>query len=397
MWYLLAVILFLICPRVVEGDVLINEFSPETVPQTVELVNTSSQSADISGWYIDDDGGSTYYTVAPETIIFPQSCILLSGSFNLNKATADTVRLFNNIYPPTASGAQTLDSFSYKTSPGIGNSYARIPDMTGDWTATSSSFGMTNIGSKPCLIQPTPTPALSPTPVEQTQSSFSSSTQSEINNIWISEVLCFPEAGSPEWVELYNNNDTAVSLSGWFIDDGANVGSSPKKITLFINPYSYASVEMTSSLFNNDKDSVRLLDPQMLERDGFEYANPKQGTSLSRISWDNDEFCITAPTRNLANALCTEKPGLTPHQPSSSSSSSRSFKSVSASTINKTAISSYTQNNSPSSVLGVFTDNVSYMSTPDKPPSPIPHLSFLSISYSILTITSVLIKIRNGP
>jgi len=44
--------------------------------QSVELYNTASSSADISSWYIDDAGGTTYFTIPPYTIIPPLSCMV---------------------------------------------------------------------------------------------------------------------------------------------------------------------------------------------------------------------------------------------------------------------------------------------------------------------------------
>ena len=61
--YILFSILSLFLVPSVFADVRINEFLIEPEPQTIELINTGSESADISGWYIDDSAGTTYFTI----------------------------------------------------------------------------------------------------------------------------------------------------------------------------------------------------------------------------------------------------------------------------------------------------------------------------------------------
>ncbi|MBI3366623.1 lamin tail domain-containing protein, partial [Candidatus Roizmanbacteria bacterium] len=118
---------------VADTTIRINEFFIEPTPQQVEIINTGTQSADISGWYIDDNGGSTYYTIPQSSILYPNACLVFAGDFNLNKSSPDTIRLFNTIAPPTSTNANLIDSFSYKLSSGSGISYLRLPDGTDNW------------------------------------------------------------------------------------------------------------------------------------------------------------------------------------------------------------------------------------------------------------------------
>src|SRR3989339_835225 len=132
---LLILFLFLIIrPIHGEAKILINEFLIDPQPQQVELINIGSDSADVSGWYLDDSGGTAYYTIPQSSVIYPNSCLVFSGDFNLNKTSADSLRLFNNLFSPTSSSPQLIDSFSYKSSSGSGISYLRIPDGENLWS-----------------------------------------------------------------------------------------------------------------------------------------------------------------------------------------------------------------------------------------------------------------------
>ena len=138
------------------GDVVINEFlvDPE-VDQWVELYNKGSSANDISGWKIDDSGGSQAYNIPQgSTINSGEFKVFSSSYFNLNRASADKIRLLN--------GTNEEDSYSYPSGPGTQNTYGRIIDGTGSWGIfTSSTKGSTNNASTP---QPTPTTQTTVTP-----------------------------------------------------------------------------------------------------------------------------------------------------------------------------------------------------------------------------------------
>ena len=159
-----CVIFILLYPVFGEQNIKINEFAIDLNPQQVELINTSSSSADISNWYLDDSGGTTYYTLPQNTYIYPNSCLVFSSDLNLNKSSPDTIRLFDNTLPPTATNASLIDSYAYKSSPGTGKSYLRNPDGENNWIAGVSTLGQYNLTGQNCVITPTLTPTPSPTP-----------------------------------------------------------------------------------------------------------------------------------------------------------------------------------------------------------------------------------------
>lgn len=163
---LLLLPLFFLCKPSIAfaGDVVINEFLVEPeAEQWVELYNKGATSFDISGWVIDDNGGIQAYDIPPGTTISSGEFRVFSSSyFNLNRASADRIRLLN--------GTNEEDSYSYPTGPGIQYTYGRIIDGTGSWGIFSSpTKGSSNNVSTPQstpTTQPTatPTPSKTPTP-----------------------------------------------------------------------------------------------------------------------------------------------------------------------------------------------------------------------------------------
>lgn len=444
---LIYILLFILKECVyAENNVLINEFVIDPQPQQIELLNIGSSSADISGWYLDDNGGTTFATIPQNTILYPNSCYIYFGDLNLNKSSADTVRLFNNTSPPTSSSAQLIDFYTYKSSPGTGIGFSRIPDGQNNWLSTNSTIGLFNENNLSCIFIPTttptptstpsptpsPTPNNTPTPTIQQFNPTPSPTMgtllgasnetptptnslSTIDNVFLSEVMIHPKTGEKEWIELFNNNDFNVDLVDWYIDDGENTGSTPKKFSTIILAKSYYIFEFSSSIFNNDSDQVRLLDQNKLEKDSFEYNASQENISYGRVSFDLNDFCLQEPSKRDVNNSCIN--------PTTTSIPTTSLKTITPTSMLKTVvakISSVRQTNpnnqyplrssgqaiikqfSPSILLKAsnFQNNqeevlgISTMNDNFYPNKLIKLFSLLSFLYSFLTIIYILIKMK---
>lgn len=298
-------LLLSLAPRI-RASVSLNEFV--VLPnQTVEIVNTSSESADISGWYIDDSGGTTYFTIAQNTIIAPNSCIVVTGSFNLNSASADSVRLFDNSYPPTSTSAAIIDQYYYVKSPSPPASFSRIPNGDGMWVEYPQSLGFWNNTTNSCIaptITPTPLPSSSPTPSATPSLSPSPTIVPipSINGIHIVEIYPYPDSNEQEWVKIHNTNMFDVDLVDWYIDDSESSGSPPQQFTASIKSDSFYIINLNRSILNNDGDIVRLLDNEQKEKDFFEYSQTtKAKTILVNNNGSTTTIDITvSPTVKLA-------------------------------------------------------------------------------------------------
>lgn len=390
------------------AQIRINEIGIEQNPQTIELINISSGSADISHWYLDDAGGTTYLTIPDNTHIYPLSCIVFTYDLNLNKSSPDIARLFDATAPPTSNSARLIDSYSYKSSPGNGLTYSRLPDGADSWATAEASFGLWNNTHENCIISPTSTPTAIPTPtttppisITNIPTSTPTSYQNTYNSIYFSEVMVYPEKNETEWIELYNDNDFSVSLHNWYIDDLENEGSSPKLFSLEIPPKQYGVFELSSSLFNNGGDSVRLLDTNKNEKDTFEYSSAVQGKTFGRISFESDLFCLQNPSKNVPNNPCIEP---TP-QPTSKTNStptnnsimqSKKTNAITQESIQPTHYSSLPVSNIQPLQNNVLGENTQRELSPVSPVYFYQTPFYISFSYSLLTIFSTLIKMKNA-
>ncbi len=287
------------------ADIYINEFQIEPLQQ-VEIVNRGNSPFDVSGWYIDDDGGTTYYTLPQGTIIEPNYCVVIEGKFNLNKSSGDTIRLFDSTAPPAATLSGLIDSYTYDISPGEFISFQRIPDSSADWLSGPSTLGNWNETKISCQKLPSPTPTLISIPIPEQTPTPSPTEASPVTNIRISETMVHPDSGANEWIELYNPNNHDVTLLNWYIDDTSEAGASPKKFTLLIPAKGYGVYELTSGIFNNGGDSVRLLNYSNLTVDSFSYLDTEKGLSVGRPQIHSETVCQMEPTKGYENENCME-------------------------------------------------------------------------------------------
>ena len=209
-----------------------------------------------------------------------------------------------------------------------------------------------------------------------------------------------PKTGEKEWVEIYNDNDFSVSLNNWYVDDLENSGSSPKLFSLEINARSYGIFDLASSSFNNGGDSVRLLDFNKDLKDDFEYKETEQGKTLGRVSFPSDGFCLQEPSKNLVNNSCIN-PTPTPLRPTGFAGQAPiknippdvsilpAGRQVHQSINYPTGVINNNFNNGD--VLGTANELI-INSSNNKPL--INLLSFLSIFYSLLTIISILFRMK---
>lgn len=138
------------------ASVVINEFQIEpTTNQWVELFNNGNDVVDISGWVIDDSGGTEKFIIPENTLIARNSFQLFeSGKFNFNKSSADSVRFFNF-------ENSLVDSKEYPGSSGQDVTIGRYPDGGNNWGICTP----TPSGNNNC-VSPTPTSTLILTPTE---------------------------------------------------------------------------------------------------------------------------------------------------------------------------------------------------------------------------------------
>lgn len=119
-------------PPAAPGEVVINEFVASATTEWVELYNTTLQTKDISGYYIDDiaAGGGAPIVIPADTVIQPGGFYVLQFAGFLNNG-GDDVRFLD----PTQS--LVLDSHTYASAT-ADHAWYRYPDG-GAWAAVETS------------------------------------------------------------------------------------------------------------------------------------------------------------------------------------------------------------------------------------------------------------------
>ena len=177
--FLISLAIFLFFPRIVFAKVVINEFQIKP-DQWIELYNKGEDSIDISGWIIDDDGGTEKYIISSGIMLPSKRCMSFSGGkFNWNTTSEDTVRLLDSNF-------NLKEEYIYSSTPGEGISIGRVIDGEGDLVVlVSSSRDKFNTTGESCLaltITPTPIPTSTPTSKSPTPTPKSAATY-KINEV----------------------------------------------------------------------------------------------------------------------------------------------------------------------------------------------------------------------
>jgi len=397
----LVIFSFLFLARIVFGELTINEIYP--APPTgeyewVELYNPENYNINLSAFTLSDLAGNKIKL--PQSILFPLDFIIASSSSILNN-NGDTVILKDNLN-------NIIEIATYSGSFTPEKSYGRCPDGVGQWmifnliTKNSSNNDAcflltptvaptdTTIALPSNTPVPTSAPTVPPTP-EPTPVSF--------NNVYISEVMVNPATGENEWIEFYNQNDFTVELVDWYADDQENSGSTPRKFSLTIAPNGFSTLDLTASIFNNSGDSVRLLDFNKNIKDSFEYDSSEKNISWGRIDFESDQYCIQNPSKNTTNNSCLYpevKNSIVTTLINTSLPPTQMNRAITQTKINYQPVvkpSFLLMQNSTASVLGAkTTKKISNKNTNNQ--HVISSLSFASLSYSVLTIASIFLKIK---
>lgn len=274
---LFGVLIFLILPPPAFADstLLINEILPypsSGEKEWIEFFNPEDQSQQISGYKLTEEtaSGNTVIHSLPEFTLTPTSTCYYQFSTNSLNNDQDTVTLLdsNNI---------VLDSYSYQKT--VQNkSFARIPDGS-VWSAEAAPSRTGLCG--PSEVTSSPSPQL---------------------NVKLWEFMPNPTKGDKEWVELFNDSSQPADVGGLQIDD-IDGGSTPLIIPDgTVIPALGFLVFTLESKFNNEGDSVRLLNPNGSVIETGDYQNSIEEVSYAKTAQNNWAQTST-PTPNGPNQI----------------------------------------------------------------------------------------------
>ncbi len=143
-----------------------------------------------------------------------------------------------------------------------------------------------------------------------------STTSSEKIKVIINEFLLQPNDGEKEWIEIYNDSEVSVDLTGWTLEDGTGKIFA---LTSTLEAKNFLVIELTTSKLNNDGDAViikntsgEIID-EVYYGDGeirSEPAPPKKGNTLARsatgldTNHDAEDFAeTTTVTKGFTNVI----------------------------------------------------------------------------------------------
>ena len=345
----------------------------------IEIYNNSDLDLSTFDYNLTDLAGNKIKWTTDTIDAF--SFLLATASAVLNN-TGDTIFLKNSIN-------EIVNIATYSSTLSSLQSYSRCPDGGDNWIATTSvTKNSSNLPA--CFVltpTPTSTPTFTPTPTAQ-PTPFP--TPVSFGNIFLSEVMVNPLPGENEWVEFYNDNDFPVDLADWYVDDKEGAGSSPKKFSLEIPAKSYKVYVLTSSVFNNDGDSVRLLDFNKTLKDDFEYFTSIAGQTYGRALGEED-FCLQASSYEAVNNSCLTPLVLVASMPSPTMTTTKI--SSPAKPVAVTAKPVKYQVNTKNNRVG----KVEVLGVAEKKSvrnSAASQFSFLSFSHSLLTMFAILFKMK---
>lgn len=137
--------------KVTYAKVMINEVSPRTDPEWVELYNQSSEAIDLTLYKLVDKAGNTEFLTNLATVSANTYVVFTRPKGWLNDTTEEYLYLFAPNLP------DPLDSLSY-TSIQEGKTIARVPDLSVSWLINQlPSMGFAN---------PDPSPSPSPSSID---------------------------------------------------------------------------------------------------------------------------------------------------------------------------------------------------------------------------------------
>ncbi len=262
-------------PGFFSNEVVINEWLPnpvgsDTKEEFIELYNTGSEAVDLSGWQLDDsEGGSKLFTIEP-------GLTLAAGGYAVFKSDQTKISLNNNgdqvrLFSPDEVVRQQVE---YSGSMAEGVSVNRVADTYQH--STTATPGSVNII----------TAASSEMPADEANEeagSFDFST-----TVLINEFLPNPAGADAagEFIEIINLGSKEIGLAGWQLDDGEG-GSLPYAIPADVRLPAGGILALrrgqTKIALNNDRDTVRLIDPASVIVSSFTYTDPvAEGVSYNR-------------------------------------------------------------------------------------------------------------------
>lgn len=290
----------------------------------IELHNLGPHAVDLGGWTLSDGGD---INVSLQGVIGPYGYFLLERTDDTTVSDIAADQIYTGSLRNTGEqlelrgpGGELIDSANADGGgwpAGVADLRFSMErrggsDLPGNW-ASFTGYGGNGLDAVGGAVSGTPRRSNSlfvPTPAPTHVPS----------RVVINEVLIRPRydwegtggvTTADEFIELYNAGDLPVYLKGWWLDDGAGVGSRPFDLPgVTISPRGYAVFFRTQTkiALNDSGDTVRLLAPHGLLIDQISYLRVRAyNLSYGRLPDGSNNFHYGLwPTPRQANLLFEE-------------------------------------------------------------------------------------------
>ena len=122
------------------------------------------------------------------------------------------------------------------------------------------------------------------------------------SDVVLNEIFANPINEDDEFIELYNNSENEIDLSGWSV---ADLVKSYSIVDVKILPKSFLTLDksLTGIALNNSNETVKLLDKDGATLDSYSYESTIEDRSFSKITDGVGEFTSGVNiTKNSPNA-----------------------------------------------------------------------------------------------
>ena len=285
-------------------EIIITEFLPNPEDsdrdnEFIEIYNNEEKDIDLEGWTIQDKAGKV------KTFIIPEKNIIKAKSYKVFYSDETRIALNNS-----GDGVVLKDNYenivsetSVSDSAKEDQSYSLDENNKWVWTLRPTP-GRENVIKledqkvleKDVEIKDSEEESVIKKVETEKKVEYDFSDQVSISEIFPNPVGRDNTNGLYEWIELYNNSEKDVNLSGWQLDDVLNKGSKPHTIESMIikaNDYILLSSDVTKVIFNNSGDEINLLWPDGSVVEKVSYGKSQEGHSYSLSSeeiwfWSKD-------------------------------------------------------------------------------------------------------------
>ena len=273
--------------KIIISEIMPNPLGDDTKLEWIEIQNTSANPINLAKWKLNGISLPDFEISSNEIILLTRD---KSSIISSNRMVDFTFNLVNSGGTLTLLNTETTSESKFDYVQSVeGRSFELL---SGDCLTISihdlnHTMGLANT-SCDAIVGPTVTPY--PTVIYYTTYNY--------QDLLISAILPYPSAGS-EWVEIINNSQAEINLSGWVLSDESSKTYQFPELSLSTG--AKTRIFPANLSLNNDGDTINLYDPLHKLIDSFRYGKviKDQVVSVTGVISKDDENITTKEVDNF--------------------------------------------------------------------------------------------------